>query len=433
MIRPYGALLTGDNLRQLCTRKNEIVLVITELHWEQQAQAFIGGHWPKGVESSHPAAMHLASLRWFEALAEQGWSVPHWPSSAGGLNWSKQRLYQWQMLCQQAQTPPIDTLAMTTIAPLLMTHATPEQQANLLTEIADFQSHWCLGLLEPVDTAARQPTQLIESEGGFRLTGSKRALADGLLSSTELPRDALWPNRILCLALHKGQWAACLLPTARQGLSLRPVANARGRWFHVVFDDVVVTQQDMLGLRGDALLAALATPAAEQGTMLPHASSYGLEVQLRLLRADLEANPHDDFEALLTELNAAEVALRGLQALESRALAPVSPQLPQPLPMSVLHVKSQDLAQKIGALQLASFGYYALPKSDGLLDHNEGPVGPRGSSSTDTALLASQALNALAVSAYGWDPRDILARERLGLGSSSDHPVDDQTKGTDES
>jgi hypothetical protein len=101
--------------------------------------------------------------------------------------------------------------------------------------------------------------------------------------------------------------------------------------------------------------------------------------------------------------------------------------------MSVLHVKSQDLAQKIGALQLASFGYYVLPKSGGLLDHNEGPVVPRGSSSTDTALLASQALNALAVSAYGWDPRDILARERLGLGSSSDHPVDDQTKGTDES
>lgn len=406
---------------------------MTETQWEQQAQAFIARHWPQGVGSNHPAAAHLASRRWFEALAAQGWSVPHWPSSAGGLNWSKQRLYQWQMQCQQAQTPPLDTLAMSTIAPLLMTHGTAEQRRVLLAEIADFQSHWCLGLLEPADTAAWQPTQLTESEGGFRLTGSKRALADGLLSSTELPRDGLWPSRILCLALHEGLWTACLLPIARQGVRLTPLANARGRWFHVVFDDVAVTQQDMLGLQGDALLAALATPPLAQGSVLPHASSYGHEVQLRLLRADLEANLHDDSEALLTELNDAEVALRGLQALEHRALAPTSPQFPQPLPMAVLNVKSQDLTQKIGALQLASFGYYALPKPDGLLDHNEGPVDPRGSSSRDTALLASQALNALAVSAYGWDPRDILARERLGLGGSSDHSPDDAANGADES
>ena len=100
--------------------------------------------------------------------------------------------------------------------------------------------------------------------------------------------------------------------------------------------------------------------------------------------------------------------------------------------MSVLNIRSQDLAQKIGALQLASFGYYALPKSDGLLDHNLGPVDPRGNSSRDTALLASQALNALAVSAYGWDPRDILARERLGLSELS-AGLDDEAKRADES
>lgn len=399
---------------------------MTEAHWEQQAQAFIARHWPNGAGLSHPAAMHLARLRWFEALAEQGWSVPHWPSSVGGLNWSKQRLYQWLMHCQQAQTPPIDTVAMTTVAPLLMAHGTLQQRTDLLAEIAGFQSHWCLGLLEPVDAAARQPTQLRETEEGFYLSGSKRALADGLLSSTELPRDALWPSRILCLALHEGHWTACLLPTTRWGVSLRPVANAWGRWFHVTFDDVAVARQDMLELRGDGLLAALATPSLGQDAVLPHASSYGLEMQLRLLRADLEANPHDDSEALLSELSEAEVALRGLQALETRALASVSPQFPQPLPMSVLHVKSQNLAQKIGALQLASFGYYALPQSGGLLEHNEGPVDPRESSSSDTAHLASQALNALAASGYGWDPRDILARERLGLVSSSEHPPGDK-------
>ena len=407
--------------------------MVTEVQWQQQAQAFIARHWPSSAGAQHPAAMHLASTRWFEALAEQGWSVPHWPSSAGGLNWTKQRLYQWQMQCQRAQTPPIDTLAMSIIAPLLMSHGSAQQCTVLLAEIAGFQSHWCLGLLEPVDSAAHHPTLLADSADGWSLTGSKRALADGLLSSTELPRDALWPNRILCLALHDGNWMACLVPTQRQGVVCTPVANARGRWFHVVFDDVAVSQEEILPLQGEGLLAALATPPAEQSAVLPHASSYGLEAQLGLLRADLEANPHEDSAALLSELNEAQVALRGLQALETRALAPASPQFPQPLPMSVLNIRSQDLAQKIGALQLASFGYYVLPKSDGLLDHNLGPVDPRGNSSRDTALLASQALNALAVSAYGWDPRDFLARVRLGLCELSEHPPGDKMKRADES
>ena len=88
--------------------------------------------------------------------------------------------------------------------------------------------------------------------------------------------------------------------------------------------------------------------------------------------------------------------------------------------------KISEFGAKIGALQLASFGYYALPQSGGLLEHNEGPVDPRESSSSDTAHLASQALNALAASGYGWDPRDILARERLGLVSSSEHPPGDK-------
>ena len=175
MIRPYGALLTGDNLRRLYQRRNEIGSVVTEAHWEQQAQAFIARHWPKRCGGKPSCGDALGQLRWFEALAEQGWSVPHWPSSAGGLNWTKQRLYQWQMQCQRAQTPPIDTVAMSIIAPLLMSHGSAQQRTTLLAEIAGFQSHWCLGLLEPVDSASHHPTLLAEISG--RLVPSAAASA----------------------------------------------------------------------------------------------------------------------------------------------------------------------------------------------------------------------------------------------------------------
>ena len=94
------------------------------------------------------------------------------------------------------------------------------------------------------------------------------------------------------------------------------------------------------------------------------------------------------------------------------------PPLATPLPMPMLSLKAQELGQQIGALQLASFGYYALPDASALREHNEGPIHPRGDASGETAMLTSQALSALASSHYGWNPRDILAKQWLGLGQT---------------
>jgi hypothetical protein len=174
----------------------------------------------------------------------------------------------------------------------------------------------------------------------------------------------------------------------------------------------------LLTLSSDALLSALAQPELLSESVLPEANSLGLAEQLRLLRTELTTNTHEDTDTLLTQLYEAEVALQCLRALENRALAPVSSVLSKPLPMPVLGLKAQELGQQIGALQLASFGYYALPDNSALREHNEGPIHPRGDASGETAMLTSQALSALASSHYGWNPRDILAKQWLGLGQT---------------
>ena len=112
---------------------------MNESDWRHQAQAFISDHWPGPERLEHPSAYQLASARWYEALAAAGWSTPHWPAESSGattsqLSWPKQRLYQWQMFCHQARTPPINTLAMSLIAPLLMTHGSEQQREVLLRE-----------------------------------------------------------------------------------------------------------------------------------------------------------------------------------------------------------------------------------------------------------------------------------------------------------
>jgi hypothetical protein len=185
-----------------------------------------------------------------------------------------------------------------------------------------------------------------------------------------------------------------------------------------MLNEVSVEPNELLTLSSDALLSALAQPELLSEFVLPEANSLGLAEQLRLLRTELTTNTHEDTDTLLTQLYEAEVALQGLRALENRALAPVSSVLSTPLPMPVLSLKAQELGQQIGALQLASFGYYALPDTSALREHNEGPVHPRGDASGETAMLTSQALSALASSHYGWNPRDILAKQWLGLGQT---------------
>jgi alkylation response protein AidB-like acyl-CoA dehydrogenase len=399
------------------TSKETTQAAIQAIEWESQARAFIAQHWPGPERLAHPGAFDIASQRWYQALAEQGWSVAHWPRVFGGASWSKRRLYQWHMLCQSAQTPPINTLAMSLIAPLLMAEeasAAPSRplRDQMLSEIGSFEAHWCLGLLEPVGPQSQQPTRLDAREDGYVLTGSKRAVADGLLMSTQPPQTELWPKRILCLAMDPhDQWRACVLPTDRAGVSIAPVPKQRGRWFQVTFDGVLLGAEDLLPVPVERVLSVLAGLSNQDNSVLPSASSQGLGTQLALLKEELRASNHEDAEALLTQLSEAEVALEGLRALEARALAPLSPQLPEPLPMAMLILKSQELEQQIGTLQMASFGYYALPQSDALIDHNQAPINPAG----DSAILVSQALSALAASHYGWDPRDVLARHWLNL------------------
>ena len=390
-----------------------------DAQWEAQARALITEHWPGTERLEHPGAFQLASERWYRVLVEHGWSVAHWPQQFGGANWPKPRLYRWQMLCQQAQTPPINTLAMSLIAPLLMAEGASGEpwshRDSLLSEVASFEAHWCLALLEPINAQSQQPTRVVPGEGGYTLTGAKRALADGLLMATDLPRSDLWPKRILCLAMDPdNQWQAWALPADRTGVQIAPVVNQQGRWFEVTFDGVMLQPDDKLPVPVDRLLSFFAGAPAQESPALPSASSQGLGKQLALLREQLQADTHEDTDGLLTQLREAEVALEGLRALEVRALAPVSPQFPQPLPMAVLNLKSQELSQQIGTLQLASFGYYALPQSDRLKDHNQGPINPAG----DSAILVGQALSALAASHYGWNPRDVLARHWLDLEST---------------
>ena len=203
-----------------------------------------------------------------------------------------------------------------------------------------------------------------------------------------------------------------MLPADRAGIQLRPVDNAQGRWFHMVLDEVIVAPDEILVLSGDALLAALVQPEKLSESVLPEASSFGLAEQLRLLRRALTANTHEDTNTLLTQLYEAEVALQSLRALESRALAPATSPLATPLPMPLLSIKSQELGQQIGALQLASFGYYALPDTGALRDHNEGEIHPRGDASGETAMLTSQALSALAASHYGGTGQTVVGTGR---------------------
>ena len=53
-----------------------------------------------------------------------------------------------------------------------------------------------------------------------------------------------------------------------------------------------------------------------------------------------------------------------------------------PFPLSILRLRSREILLQLGALQMESFGYYALPYPDEMLLHNEGPIGPNAAAAT---------------------------------------------------
>ena len=87
--------------------------------------------------------------RWFRVLAEQGWSVPHWPVEHGGTGWSPVQHLIFKQELAMAGAPPVSSKSTHMVAPVIVAFGTDEQKAYFLPRIRSGEDWWAQGFSEP--------------------------------------------------------------------------------------------------------------------------------------------------------------------------------------------------------------------------------------------------------------------------------------------
>ncbi len=348
----YGAWVSADFPISRLDPAVKLLLPPAEQRFAADVETFIRRHW-------QPQLATAARLsRWQQALVEQGWSVPGWPQQHGGTGWSATRKYLWQRACIRHRVPLLPDPGATVVAPLLF-DADNSTAAEWLDAIRTLRSRWCVGFLEAEAgaEAAQFVTQAdVQANGSLELNGRKIGV-----------RGAA-----------QADWLCCL---ARVGEPL-----AAPCWLAVHLHSPGVSRdKDTVTLNGVQLPAEhLLAPAAAQHALEVLLCSEGrllqqsawLQGQLDMLlevTAGLSEEP--GLQRGLTELG---VAVEALRVMELRYAHAVEQGGELPFPAQTLALRGEQIFTQLGDLQMQSFGYYALPYPDGLLSHNEMPIGSPG-------------------------------------------------------
>ncbi len=352
--------------------------------------AFVDRHWDSVNEPQR-------LTHWRTAVREAGWSMPMWPAAAGGPGWDATRKYLWsQILASRGvllpPSPGIDV-----VGPLLLAAASAAMQEKLLPGIREGSAAWCVGAAEAdgLDLKGMQ-TLAVPVAQGYELSGKKHFVWGA--------PEADW---MLCIARLK---------EGKEGFGL----------FALPLDDPAVAVNEVPTFDGGAPLAEIElndafVPAGlgcdiadpedalrRLGGVTPMAAGALAEAQLTAIRDVTTTWQDDDLDAACSELG---VAVAALQAMEARYVEAETRGAEKPFPAAALRARSREILLQLGDLQLSSFGYYALPYPDEALLHNEGPIGPAGTSAALRRNLAARmALQHEAVTSRVEDWKDEIAR-----------------------
>lgn len=256
--------------------------------------------------------------RWEQTLAQGGWTGLGWPKQHGGreLPLAQQVIFHEEYV-RCGGPGRLGHIGETLLAPTLMAHGTPAQQARFLPGVLAGQTYWAQGYSEPgagSDLAAVRTRARVDPDSG-------EWVIDGQKVWTSWAHESDW---IFVLARsepgsvrHKGL-VLLLVPLRQPGVTLRPIRQITGdAEFNEVFFDNARTEAGMhLGVPGQGWAVAMYLLACERG-----ASTLGQQAHFRHEFEQLVALAKHNGAACdpLLRQRIAHAAL-GLQTLRSHAL-----------------------------------------------------------------------------------------------------------------
>jgi alkylation response protein AidB-like acyl-CoA dehydrogenase len=265
-------------------------------------------------------ADEVAFLRgWQAQLAAGRWVGVTWPERFGGRGAGPLYHFIVQEELARARAPElVGRIGVNLVGPTLLAHGSPEQQEHWLPAILTAGDLWCQLFSEPGagSDLASLSTRARAVEGGWRLDGQKvwtsyAQFADWGLCLARTDPDAPKHRGISCLVVDM----------AADGVEVRPLVQLTGdqEFNEVVFADVFVPDEHLVGDEGGGWRVSGSTLAAERGTnprqLVIHAQHLD-----ELLRLAVARGGYDD-PRLQQRLAQAYVEVRLFQLHNWRSLS----------------------------------------------------------------------------------------------------------------
>jgi len=247
----------------------DLDLTAEEASFYEEAYSWLSAHVPAGSHAP-PSDADAArrSREWDRALFDAGWSVLNWPRRYGGRDAS---LFQWLLFedAYHAVDAPyrLSHNGVSLLAPTVMEFGTEEQKDEILLPLAQGEVVWAQAWSEPGSGSdlASLTSRAEEIPGGFRVNGRKiwssnAPYADrafGLFRSGEQSER------------HRGL-TYLMLALDSPGVTVSPIRRVDGRanFAEILFEDVFVPRDGLLGEVGRGWDVAMATTGSERGFAL---------------------------------------------------------------------------------------------------------------------------------------------------------------------
>jgi alkylation response protein AidB-like acyl-CoA dehydrogenase len=248
-----------------------------DLSWSEPEEAFraeargwLEANVPHGLPSGDTRAGFAAHLAWERALFAARWSAVSWPREYGGR---AATLWEWLIFEEEyyrAGAPQrVTQNGIFLLAPALFEFGTPEQRDRYLFRMAAARDLWCQGWSEPgagSDLAAiRSAAVRDEARGGWLLSGQKTWTTRAAFCTHLFGLFRTDP----AAERHRGL-TYFLVPLNAPGVTVRgfPRLDGDEGFADVFFDDVFVSDDDVLGAVNQGWQVAMATTGSERGLTL---------------------------------------------------------------------------------------------------------------------------------------------------------------------
>lgn len=292
---------------------------------------------------------------WFRILADNGWSVPHWPVEHGGTGWSPAQHLIFKRELAMAGAPALSPNSTHMVAPVIIAFGTEEQKARYLPKIRSGEDWWAQGYSEPNSGSDLASLGLnAELDGDFYiLNGSKTWTT-----------HAHFSNRMFCLVRTdrsgKPQYGISFLlfDLDLPGIEIRPIISISGdhELNEVFFSDVRVPVEGLIGKENDGWTVAKYLLRHERSSM------WSPVLRARLERIKAQAIGCEP--ALQLRITDADIRLSALEISELRMLYEDMDETRASLVSSISKVSGTELRQFITELGVSLAGRRAMVMPD---------------------------------------------------------------------